>query len=146
MSTGSRSRSRSPVRSSGASAVSAATAGSPSKGSNGSTSSLGMLSRATGSLRRGRTHGRTQKRTVGYAWVSVAADLDFEGGDVRDSLGALVGMAEEGTIRPWVGNERDDEAARVVPLDKAPEVIRRDGDGPVGPLKDGGTCVVRIIP
>lgn len=129
MSTGSRSRSNSPTRSSSNSLRS------PSK------DSLGPLSRRSPS-----TKVKTQKRSVSYAWVSVAADLDFEGGDVRDSLGALVGMVEEGLVRPWLGDERDDEEPRIVPFDKSPEIFRRDGDGPVGPLKDGGTCVVRIIP
>ena len=129
MSTGSRSRSSSPTKSSSNSLRS------PSK------DSLGPLLRRNTS-----TKVKTQKRSVSYAWVSVAADLDFEGGDVRDSLGALVAMVEEGFVRPWVGDERGDEGPRVVPFDKAPEIFRRDGDGPVGPLKDGGTCVVRIIP
>ncbi|KIP09818.1 hypothetical protein PHLGIDRAFT_28790 [Phlebiopsis gigantea 11061_1 CR5-6] len=129
MSTGNRSRSNSPTKSSSNSLRS------PSK------DSLGPLSRRSPS-----TKVKTQKRSVSYAWVSVAADLDFEGGDVRDSLGALVGMVEEGLVRPWLGDERDDEEPRIVPFDKSPEIFRRDGDGPVGPLKDGGTCVVRIIP
>ena len=129
MSTGSRSRSSSPTKSS------ANSLRSPSK------DSLGPLMRRSAS-----TKVKTQKRTISYAWVSVAADLDFEGEDVRDSLGAIVNMVEEGSVRPWVGEDPDDSGPRVVPFDKAPELFRRDGDGPVGPLKDGGTCVVRIIP
>lgn len=129
MSTGSRSRSRSPTK--GASGA----LSSPSKDSLGS-----VLRRSTS------TKAKTQKRTVSYAWVSVAADVDFEGEDIRDSLGAVVSMVEEGAIRPWVGDGHDLEAPRVVPFDKSPEVFRRDGDGPVGQLKDGGTCVVRVVP
>lgn len=98
-------------------------------------------------LRRGNSwKGKTKapKRTVNYAWVSVAADVDFEGEDVRDSLGAVVKMVEEGWIKPWVG-DNEGESSKSVPFDKAPEVFRRDADGPVGLLKDGGTCVVRIV-
>lgn len=129
MSTSSRSRSSSPTKSSSNSLRS------PSK------DSLGPLMRRSTS-----TKVKTPKRTISYAWVSVAADLDFEGEDVRDSLGAVVSMVEEGSVRPWVGESNDDSVSRVVPFDKAPEVFRRDGDGPVGPLRDGGTCVVRIVP
>ena len=43
---------------------------------------------------------RRERRVVGYAWVSVAADVDFEGEDVRDSLAAVMRMAEAGWLRP----------------------------------------------
>lgn len=132
MSTGSRSRSSSPTKASGG------TLTSPSK------DSLGSLSRL--SRRNTSTTIKAKKRTVSYAWVSVATDVDFEGEDVRDSLGAVVHMVEQGFLRPWVGDGHDDNGPRVVPFDKSPEVFRRDGDGPVGPLKDGGTCVVRVVP
>ncbi|EKM59560.1 uncharacterized protein PHACADRAFT_250150 [Phanerochaete carnosa HHB-10118-sp] len=130
MSTGSRSRSSSPTRSPSAAALS-----SPSK------DSLGRLSR-----RHTTSTIKAKKRTVSYVWVSIAADVDFEGEDVRDSLGAVAHMVESGSIRPWVGDGHDDNGPRVVPFDKSPEVFRRDGEGPVGPLKDGGTCVVRVVP
>lgn len=103
-------------------------------------------------LRRGnswRGRPKAPKRTVNYAWVSVAADVDYEGEDVRDSLGAVVRMVEEGWIKPWVGDGVDEDGAgaggKSVPFDKAPEVFRRGAEGPVGLLKDGGTCVVRIV-
>ncbi|KAI0092524.1 hypothetical protein BDY19DRAFT_490111 [Irpex rosettiformis] len=105
-------------------------------------------------LRRGnswRGRPKAQKRTVNYAWVSVAADVDFEGEDVRDSLGEVVRMVEEGWIRPWVGGDEQNDAeggedvGKSVPFDKAPEVFRRGAEGPVGVLKEGGTCVVRIV-
>ena len=75
---------------------------------------------------------------------------DYEGEDVRDSLSEVVRMVEEGWIRPWAGGQdgadEDEELARkMVPFDKAPEVFRRGAEGPVGVLKDGGTCVVRIV-
>lgn len=131
MSTGSRSRSTSPTKSAATSVLTS----SPSKDSLGS-----VLRRSTS------TKSKTKKRTVSYAWVSVAADVDFEGEDIRDSLGAIVSMVEEGAIRPWVGDESEDGNGRVVPFDKAPEVFRRDGDGSVGVLRDGGTCIVKVIP
>jgi hypothetical protein len=103
--------------------------------------SLGSVLRRGNSWRGG---AKAPKRTVNYAWVSVAADVDFEGEDVRDSLGAVVRMVEEGWIKPWTG-DNDDGGGKTVPFDKAPEVFRRGADGPVGLLKDGGTCVVRIV-
>ncbi|KZT74533.1 hypothetical protein DAEQUDRAFT_660618 [Daedalea quercina L-15889] len=81
------------------------------------------------------------KRMVGYAWVSVAADVD-EGEDVRDSLAAVVEMVEGNKVKPWVGVEEDED--RVVTFERAPEVFRRDADGPRGVLQDAGTCVVKI--
>ncbi|THH27719.1 hypothetical protein EUX98_g6466 [Antrodiella citrinella] len=87
----------------------------------------------------------TVKRTVGYAWVSAAADVDYEGEDIRDALGSVVGMVEEGWIRPWIGDEEDLDDTRVVPFERSPEVFRRDDKGPVGLLEDGGTCVVKIV-
>ena len=101
---------------------------SPSKDSLGS-----VLKR--GNSWRGRP--KAPKRTVSYAWVSVAADVDYEGEDVRDSLSEVVRMVEEGWIRPWAGGQdgadEDEELARkMVPFDKAPEVFRRGAEGPVG--------------
>ncbi|TFY61022.1 hypothetical protein EVJ58_g4771 [Rhodofomes roseus] len=81
------------------------------------------------------------KRMVGYAWVSVAADVD-EGEDVRDSLAAVVEMVEGNKVRPWVGADEDED--RVVTFERAPEAFRRDADGPRGVLQDAGTCVVKI--
>ncbi|GBE79129.1 hypothetical protein SCP_0203260 [Sparassis crispa] len=88
---------------------------------------------------------KSVKRTVGYTWVSVAADVDFEGEDVRDTLAAVVAMVEEGVMRPWAGlGDPEDQDTKVLPLERAPEVFRRDAAGPLGVLKDGGTCVVKI--
>ncbi|KAH9894116.1 hypothetical protein C8Q73DRAFT_647191 [Cubamyces lactineus] len=102
------------------------------------------------------------KRIVGYAWVSVAADVDFEGEDVRDSLGAVVRMAEDGWLRPWVGggptgappgagaaavaaSASTSEEGKIVPFERAPEVFRRGVAGPLSVLADGGTCAVKIV-
>ncbi len=75
--------------------------------------------------------------------MCAAADVDFEGEDVRDSLGALISMVEQGWIRPWVGDSR--EGSKVVPFDQAPAAFRRHGDATVGLLKDGGTCIVKVV-
>jgi len=103
--------------------------------------------KGSGSSSSGRVFGTSVKgkvkRTVGYAWISVAADVD-EGEDVRDSLGAVVSMVEDGVIRPWVGHGEEGEEDRIVPFEQAPEAFRRDANGPKGVLKDGGTCVVKI--
>nr|VWO99334.1 Septin-type G domain-containing protein [Ganoderma boninense] len=90
---------------------------------------------------------KREKRLVGYAWVSVAADVDMEGEDVRDSLAAVVRMAESGWLRPpCVDAEGESqEPGKIVPFEKAPEVFRRGIIGPLGVLADGGTCAVRIV-
>lgn len=90
------------------------------------------------------TFGRKRskvKRMVGYAWVSIAADVD-EGEDVRDSLAAVVEMVESEKVKPWVGADEDED--RVVTFERAPEAFRRDAYGPRGVLADAGTCVVKI--
>ncbi|KAH9938724.1 uncharacterized protein B0H18DRAFT_1112847 [Fomitopsis serialis] len=81
------------------------------------------------------------KRMVGYAWVSVAAEVD-EGEDVRHSLATALEMVEGNKVRPWVGAEEDED--RVVTFERAPEAFRRAADGPRGVLQDAGTCVVKI--
>ncbi|KAI1793028.1 hypothetical protein LXA43DRAFT_886421 [Ganoderma leucocontextum] len=90
---------------------------------------------------------KREKRLVGYAWLSVAADVDMEGEDVRDSLGAVVRMAEGGWLRPpCVDAEGEaEEAGKIVLFETAPEVFRRGVVGPLGVLADGGTCAVRIV-
>lgn len=71
---------------------------------------------------------------VGYVWVSVAQDVDWEGEDVRDSLRAVLGLALDGGVRPRVGS--------AVPFEKAPEAFFKDGREK---LRDGGTVVVSIV-
>ncbi|KAL1939747.1 hypothetical protein VTO73DRAFT_9780 [Trametes versicolor] len=108
------------------------------------------------SLGRSASISGKSKRIVGYAWVSVAADVDFEGEDIRDSLGAVVRMAENGWLRPWVGGTNaagssgigngnaSTEESKIVPFERAPEVFRRGVVGPLGVLADGGSCAVKI--
>jgi NADPH:quinone reductase-like Zn-dependent oxidoreductase len=71
------------------------------------------------------------ERAVGYAWVSGLADVDAAGEDVRDALGALLRLLDDGTIQPWVstvelggkGKGRAEEARRSVPFERAPELF-----------------------
>jgi hypothetical protein len=70
---------------------------------------------------------------VGYAWVSVAQDVDWEGEDVGETLGIAVCLALEDGIRPIV------EGERVVPFEGTPAMFVDDG-----PLRDGGTVVVKV--
>ncbi|KAH7875952.1 uncharacterized protein C8R40DRAFT_1264914 [Lentinula edodes] len=86
---------------------------------------------------------------VGYAWVSVAQDVDWEGEDIRDSLGAVVKMAMSEGVRPWIGgsksegndeaNDNDDDE-RVVPFERTPRIFVANG-----PLSNGGTAVVKVV-
>ncbi|KAF8514823.1 hypothetical protein BU17DRAFT_31635, partial [Hysterangium stoloniferum] len=41
-------------------------------------------------------------KQAGYQWVTPAADVDASGEDIRDSLAAVGGLAEEGVLRPFV--------------------------------------------
>lgn len=84
------------------------------------------------------------KAKVGYAWVSVAQDVDWEGDDVGETLGIVLRQALEADVRPVV----DDidftrpvplQMTRTVPFEDTPFVFVDNG-----PLGDGGTVVVRI--
>ncbi|CAA7259558.1 unnamed protein product [Cyclocybe aegerita] len=79
---------------------------------------------------------------VGYAWVSVVQDVDWEGSDVGETLGTVLRLALEDGIRPFVEVEPGRGMMgrpRVVPFEKAPYVFVDNG-----PLGDGGTVVVKI--
>ncbi|KAJ3797578.1 hypothetical protein GGU11DRAFT_63417 [Lentinula aff. detonsa] len=76
---------------------------------------------------------------VGYAWVSIAQDVDWEGEDVRDSLGAVIQMAMNEGVRPWV-NAIDDVDKRLVPFERTPRIFVANG-----PLSNGGTAVVKVV-
>ncbi|KII96059.1 hypothetical protein PLICRDRAFT_170639 [Plicaturopsis crispa FD-325 SS-3] len=92
---------------------------------------------ATGSTEGGAKKEKKVKGGVGYAWVSVAADVDWEGEDVRDSLGAVLRLAAEEGLRPVLGLGAEDGEAPVIPFERTPEVFGRMGEG--------GTAVVRIV-
>jgi hypothetical protein len=80
-------------------------------------------------------------RTVGYAWVSCTADVDFEGGDVRDALAALVAMPALQYPSPdtLMGLGGEYGAGRVLPFERAPEAF----GGAM--LQSGGTAVIRVV-
>lgn len=80
-------------------------------------------------------------RTVGYAWVSCTADVDFDGGDVRDALAALVAMPALQYPPPdaLMGLGGEYGAGRVLPFERAPEAF----GGAM--LQSGGTAVIRVV-
>lgn len=73
------------------------------------------------------------KRERGYEWVLPNAELDTEGEDVRDALGALAKMAETGQVAPW--------AKWAAPFEQAPEAFVPSR----GLLQHGGTAVIKIL-
>ena len=79
---------------------------------------------------------------VGYAWISVAQDVDWDGDDVGETLGVVVRLALENGVRPIVedvGDAQGEIRERVVDFERTPVVFVDDG-----PLKDGGTVVVKV--
>jgi hypothetical protein len=67
---------------------------------------------------------------VGYAWVSSAQDIDWEGEDVRGTIGMVLRECLRGDISPpWVKD---------VPLERAPEIFS-------GRMLDEGDVVVKIV-
>ncbi|KAF8803951.1 hypothetical protein BYT27DRAFT_6726000 [Phlegmacium glaucopus] len=74
---------------------------------------------------------------VGYAWVSVAQDVDWEGEDVGNTLASVLRLALEHGVRPVIGGDAANH--RVVPFEKAPYVFVDKG-----PLGHGRNVVVKI--
>jgi alcohol dehydrogenase-like protein len=83
----------------------------------------------------------TSPRTVNYTWVSCLADVDFEGGDVRDALATLLTMHALQNLSPdaLLGLGGEYGAGRVLPFERAPEAF----GGSV--LEGGGTAVIRVV-
>ncbi|KAH8113290.1 hypothetical protein DFH11DRAFT_1510406 [Phellopilus nigrolimitatus] len=79
---------------------------------------------------------KQDRKALGYAWVSPAADVDYDGEDVRDSLVAVGRLAADGVLKPWV------DPARCVPFERAPMLFTR-GNKVV--LREGRTGVVRLL-
>ncbi|TFK56256.1 hypothetical protein OE88DRAFT_1652920 [Heliocybe sulcata] len=111
--------------------------GSPSISTKGSGKSSGK-----GSVR----EKPKEKKEIGYAWVSVSADVDMEGEDVADTMNALLRMIKGSDIRPWAGqtdvdayDETSLENKKVLPFERAPELFSSGSS-----LRDGGTAVVKI--
>ncbi|KAG2345075.1 hypothetical protein BDR05DRAFT_147143 [Suillus weaverae] len=110
-------------------------------------------------LARGKKDRKMKPRPVNYAWVNVMSDVDWEGADVRDSLGAALAMAVEEGVRPAVGlADFPDMSEKGKGKTKA---VFSGGDGetpgkivsfentsqvfvPGGGLEHGGTVVSRI--
>lgn len=71
---------------------------------------------------------------VGYAWVSIAQDVDWEGEDISETLSSVLRLALEERVRPVIGARY-----RVVPFEQAPYVFVDKG-----PLGHGCNVVVKI--
>ena len=92
---------------------------------------------------------------VGYAWVSVAHDVDWEGEDVSETLDAVLRLTVEDGVRPWVGPDEKElgktkgksnvkcvaAGRRVMSFEKAPEVFVSGSRA----LADGGTVVIKVV-
>jgi hypothetical protein len=80
-------------------------------------------------------------RTVNYTWVPCDADVDFEGGDVRDALATLLASPALQNPSPdaLLGLGGEYGAGRVLPFERAPEAF----GGSV--LEGGGTAVIRVV-
>ncbi|KAJ7590735.1 hypothetical protein C8J56DRAFT_1046983 [Mycena floridula] len=97
-------------------------------------------------LRSMRSNHKAQERDgssidgkVRYAWISAAHDVDWEGEDIRDSLGAVVRMALNEGIRPYLG-DKSPGGQRTVPFERAPLLFVNRGL-----LYDGGAAVVKVV-
>jgi hypothetical protein len=83
----------------------------------------------------GSADGRKKaKAKVGYAWVIINQDVDWQGEDIADSLRAVIrGAAVDDGVRPLVTGDK------IVAFEKAPDMF-------VGGLLDsGGTVVVNVV-
>ena len=80
-------------------------------------------------------------RSVDYTWVSCVADIDFEGGDVRDALAALVAMPalQHPSLDAVLGLGGEYGAGRVLPFERAPEAFGGAA------LEGGGSAVIRVV-
>lgn len=117
------------------------------------------FSQATVRPARGKKDRKMKPRPVNYAWVNIMSDVDWEGANVRDSLGAALAMAVEEGVRPAVGpadfpdvsnkgkgkmtatfsNGDGETLGKVIPFENTPQVFNAGGG-----LEHGGTVVSRI--
>ena len=81
---------------------------------------------------------KKNRKSIGYNWVSVAADIDCEGDDIRDTLNAVVKLAVDGAIVPHV------PANPPLPFERAPEVFHGSTMGERTVLSAGRTAVIRV--
>jgi hypothetical protein len=84
----------------------------------------------------------SRKRTANYTWVPCDADIDFEGGDVRDALGALLTIPALQHPSPDVllGLGGEYGAGRALPFERASEAFGGAA------LEGGGSAVIRVAP
>ncbi|KAF7313421.1 hypothetical protein HMN09_00498000 [Mycena chlorophos] len=77
---------------------------------------------------------------VSYAWVNAGSDVDWEGGDVRDALSTLIGLAlDREHVRPFV------EDAAPLPFERAVEVFEgASNSGRAAGVRRGGAAVVKV--
>jgi hypothetical protein len=117
------------------------------------------FSQATVRPARGKKDKKMKPRPVNYAWVNIMSDVDWEGANVRDSLGAALAMAVEESVRPAVGladfpnvsikgkgkmtatfsSGDGEKLGKVIPFENTPQVFNAGGG-----LEYGGTVVSRI--
>ena len=97
-----------------------------------------------------RSMKRAMNAVCGYAWISVAADIDGEGLDVRDALAGIIEWVEEtrGKVKPYVENQENPMSApvegsteRVVVFEGAPQVFAEGAKR----LNCGGNVVVKVV-
>ena len=105
----------------------------------------------------GKKSRKMKPRPVNYAWVNIMSDVDWDGADIQDSLGAVLAMAVEQGVRPPVGLANFSDVSengkgkmravsteaipeKAVAFEKTPQVF-----APGCGLEHGGTLVSRIV-
>lgn len=105
-----------------------------------------------------RSMKRAMNAACGYAWISVAADIDGEGLDVRDALAGIIEWVEEtrGRVKPYVETQESpistpvegnaekrltSSTGRVVVFENAPLVFAEGAKR----LTCGGNVVVKVV-
>ncbi|KAJ6463199.1 hypothetical protein C8R47DRAFT_992720 [Mycena vitilis] len=101
---------------------------------------LPKSSSSSKSSSKAKSGGGAAAHVVSYAWVSAAQDVDWEGEDVRDSLGGVVRMALEEGVRPVV----EEGVRAALPFERAVEVFECAGIGIGAGVLRGGSVVVRV--
>ena len=84
-----------------------------------------------------RTFVKKDHKAIGYAWVSPVADLDGDGQDVRDTLMAVIKLAESYIIQPLSSPEE------CFSFERAPMIFSSSSQGSI--ISEGRTAIVKII-
>ncbi|PPQ71722.1 hypothetical protein CVT24_007892 [Panaeolus cyanescens] len=102
---------------------------------------LRTFRRGSGDAAANSNKSQEEESKVGYAWVQVTQDIDWEGAGIDETLATLVRLAAEDGVRPLVDDlERSSpELSRIVSMSDAPYVFVDNGR-----LRDGGTVVVKV--